>query len=240
LDVNDINERLLQRIVSAISKAITEDVPQYLREYSKETNNATPHLRGDFINENIRKIVIDGDVELIPFKRYAWNGRIIVDKKEKKTYTITTKNNLRSIPKRKRDNPHFLHSILYIENGNFEAAIKQQHLFDIYPFEGVVLEDDYNSIFQGLINPQEGYRHYIVAYSTSNNMIKDIQIEFLDKNFDTIHELSLKEYVKMDFAQLTEIMPDENNNMQNGEGVRGLLKIKSRVNTKLRDMTKSS
>lgn len=80
----------------------------------KETNNAVGHLRGDYINDNLRKYVIANGIELIPFKRSSWQGRIIVDRNNKITYSITTQNTLNSIPKKERARPHYLQSILQI------------------------------------------------------------------------------------------------------------------------------
>ena len=79
MDSIKINENLMRRIVRSIDKAIADDVPQYLRENHKETNNAAIQLRGDCINENLRNLVVGGDIEFVPFKRYVWQGRIIVD-----------------------------------------------------------------------------------------------------------------------------------------------------------------
>ena len=91
----DINENLIRRIVRAIDKAVADDVPQYLRENYKETNNAIPQLRGDFINDNLRLQVVGENIELIAFQRYAWEGRLIVDRVNKITYTVTTQQTLK-------------------------------------------------------------------------------------------------------------------------------------------------
>lgn len=225
----------MRRIVRAIDKAITEDIPQYLREHHKETNNAIIQLRGDFINDNLRNMVIGGDIELVPFKRYIWQGRMIVDKKEKISYTITTQSTLHAIPKMQRNKPHFLQSILFVENGGYEAPVKQMSFIDLFPFEAEDLKDDYDSIVEGLIDPSEGYRHYVITYSADNNMIKEIQIIFLDKDFNTIAESSLNEYIKMDFVHLTEVMLNDSKGDQDDSETKDLLTIKSGLRPKLRD-----
>lgn len=58
----------MRRIVRSVEKAIAEDVPQYLREHHKETNNAIIQLRGDYINDNLRNMVVGENIELVPFK----------------------------------------------------------------------------------------------------------------------------------------------------------------------------
>lgn len=244
MDGIKINENLMRRIVRAIDKAIVEDIPEYFRDNYKETNNAVIHLRGDFINENLRNLVVGGDIELIPFKRYVWQGRIIVDRKEKITYTITTQKTLRSIPRKHRNKPHFLQSILGIENSSYEASIRQVSLMDLYPFETEELEIDYNSIMEGMIDPTEGYRHYVIAYDAESSEVRDIQLEFLDKEFNTIETASLNEYIKPDFSRLTDIeFLYEDLSEEADDEAKGLVAIKSNksgLSSKLREVPKQA
>lgn len=244
LDGIKINENLMRRIVRAIDKAIVEDIPEYFRENHKETNNAVIHLRGDCINENLRNLVVGGDIELIPFKRYVWQGRIIVDRKEKITYTITTQKTLRSIPRKQRNKPHFLQSILGIENSSYVASVKQVTLMDLYPFEAEELESDYNSIVEGMIDPTEGYRHYVIAYDADSSEVRDIQLEFMDKEFNTIETASLNEYIKPDFARLTDVeFLDEDLSEETEDEAKGLVAIKSNksgLSPKLREVPKQA
>lgn len=233
MDRIKINENLMRRIVRAIDKAVSEDVPQYLRDYHKETNNAVIQLRGDCINENLRNLVIGEDIEFVSFRRYIWQGRIIVDRTEKTTYTITTQKTLRSIPRKQRNKPHFLQTILYMENGGYEAPIKQMTLMDISPFDTEDLESDYKSIVEGLVDPAECYRHYIIAYEAEGSELKDIQLEFLDKDFNTIATASLNEYIKPDFARLTDIAVFNDDNNDTDGQARDLLTIKSGSRPKL-------
>jgi len=241
LDKIKTNENLMRRIVRAIDKAIADDVPQYLRENHKETNNAAIQLRGDCINENLRNLVVGGDIEFVPFKRYVWQGRIIVDRAEKITYTITTQKTLRAVPRKQRNKPHFLQTILYMENGGYEASVKQMTLMDLFPFDEEDLENDYNSIVEGLIDPAEGYRHYVIAYDAEGSELRDIQLEFLDKDFNTIAAASLNEYIKPDFARLTDVEPvDEYFGDEIDGEAKGLLTIKSGLRPKLREVEKQA
>jgi hypothetical protein len=205
LDGIRINEKLLHRIVFCVNKAVADDVPQYLGEHYKETNNAVAHLRGDFINDNLKNYVVKENVELLSFSRSSWQGRIIVDHERKVTYTITTQQTLRTIPKKQRSRPHYLHTLLYKENGEYEGYGKQLTMMDIYPFEDEVLERDYEAIISGQISPEDGYVHYVVVYETQNSELIDIQLEFIDKDFKTIANASLNEYKKPDFARLTDV-----------------------------------
>lgn len=223
-----INEGLLRRIVRAIDKAISDDVPRYLQDHSKETNNAIIQLRGDNINENLRQFVVAEGIELIPFRRFLWQGRLLVDKKNKITYSITTQANLHAIPKKlARVKPHFLQSILTMENGGCQGRYKQGTLFPVEIFDKETLESDYNEIIAGMLDPTEGYHHYVISYQATGSELVDVKLEFLDSNFATIDEMSLNEYIKPDFARLTDTEDiDEDMTIPNSENISALLGIK--------------
>ena len=192
-------------------------------------------------NDNLRKLVVGGDIELVSFKRYVWQGRLIVDRSEKITYTITTQKTLHAVPRKRRNKPHFLQTLLYMENGGYESPVKQRTLMDFFPFEEENLENDYNSIVAGLVDPAEGYRHYVIAYDAEGSELKDVQVEFLDKDLNTIATASLNEYIKPDFSRLTdvehvdEVLEDETD----GES-KGLVAIKSGLRPKLREVQKQA
>lgn len=240
-----MNEALLRKIVRATEKACGEDTRGYLRENSLETNNALPFLRGDFINENLRNAVVNDDIEMIPFNRYGWSGRILHDKLNKITYTITTKRTLDAIPKKKgRSVPHYLQSILYAENGDCKASVKQMSLnefgdFGIVHFNSQELESDYDKIMKGHIAADDKYRHYIVAYEVEHNEVIDINLQFLDKDFDVIAECSLNDYLKPDFGRLTETEPVEETATE-GESVHSLINVKAGIKPKLREIEKQA
>lgn len=223
-----INEDLLRRIVRAIDKAIADDIPQYLRDHRKETNNAIMQLRGDYINENLRQFVIAEGIELIPFRRFVWQGRLLADRRNKVTYSITTQANLSAIPKKKdRTKPHFLQSVLAAENSGYQGRYKQETLFSMDMFDAETLKNDYDEIIAGMLNPAEGYCHYVISYQTAENDLVDVKLEFLDCGFATVEEVSLNDYIKPDFARLTNTESiDENVPIPASEGIRGLLGIK--------------
>ena len=214
-EINSVlQDELLRKAVYAINKAITEDIPGYLKENYHETNNSILQLKGDYINDNLRKYVVGNHIELLPFSRYNWAGRILIDRKNYFTYTITTIGTLMSVPKKKgRTRPHFLQSILYAENSDCEAQVKQMNLgFDITQFDSEELETDYNDITHGFMGKNENYRHFVIAYKSEENEIVEIMLKLLDKDFDTVDEVSLMDYIKPDFAKLTEITFDEETN----------------------------
>ena len=77
------DEMVIRRLVRAIQKAIEEDIPEFCRENHMETMNSVRYIRGDKINENIRNLVISDDIMLISFRRYSWDGRMIIDQKNR-------------------------------------------------------------------------------------------------------------------------------------------------------------
>lgn len=237
------NQMLSRKIVYAINKAITDDVPQIIRENYLETNNRHIFAAGDYINDNLRKHVVKDEIELIPFNRYAWEGRILVDRANKVTYTISTHQTLRTIICKNRNRPHYLMSILYAENGECEGKYKQMSLSDCFSeckssFEAEELEEDYNKIMQGNISRSDGYIHYIVVYTAEHHEIVDIEMLLLDKDFAEVDKLSLMDYVTPDFATLTASQYEKTEETVEEETVESpvLLKLKPGVKPALRAM----
>ena len=204
------NQMLNRRIVYAINKAISDDAPQMLRENRLETNNRYIFAAGDYINENLRKHVVKDEIELISFNRYAWEGRILVDRVNKVTYTISTHQTLRNVIRKNRNRPHYLQSILYAENGDCQGTPKQISLGEFFPgmvptrFDDEELNQDFEKIVQGSIDKTDGYKHYIIVYTAERREITEIEILLLDKDFAEVDRVSLMEYVNPDFASLTE------------------------------------
>jgi hypothetical protein len=238
------NQMLNRKIVYAINKAIADDVPQAIRENHLETNNRHIFAAGDYINDNLRKHVVKDEVELISFNRYAWEGRILVDRANHVTYTISTHQTLKTVIRKNRNRPHYLQSILFAENCDCEGTPKQLSMGDFYPefvgtsFDKEELEEDYDKIMQASISKTDGYKHYIIAYTSDHHTIMDIEMLLLDKDFAEVDRLSLMEYVNPDFASLTESKYDESDSIsENGEEVRPLkLKLKPGVKPALRAM----
>lgn len=225
-----VNELLLRRVVRAVEKAVGEDIRDYLRDNRKETNNALRQMVGDNINDNLRKMVVDEGIELIPFARSAWDGRILIDRNNQITYTIVTKRTLHSIPRKKgRRVPHYLQSLLYNENGDCKAKFKQMSMvdFDIIKFDAEELESDYDHIMGGYISREEDYRHYIIVYEAERCEVKNVTLQLLDKDFDVVDECSLNDYINVDFAKLTEMKPVmQENEEEEPKRVHSLLKVK--------------
>lgn len=203
------DEMAIRRIVRSIQKSIEEDVPEFCRENHMETMNSVRYVRGDKINDNLRNLVASDDIMLISFKRYSWDGRMLVDTKNRITYTITTQQNLNAIPKKKnRSCPHFLQSILAVENGDLQGCYVQEVLFPMEQFEDEVLEDDYVKIVAGVLQPDSGYHHYVVTYTFDKSTLTEVKLVLLDKGFNIVSELNVSDFIKPDYALLTAETPD--------------------------------
>ena len=227
-------EQVLRRIVRAIQKAVEEDMPEYYSNNYKETMNAARYVRSDMINDNIRNIVADEHRRLLPFKRYSWDGRILLDKVGKSTYTITTRQTLMTIPKKKdRKHPHFLQSLISVENNGLEGKNAQISFFPIMTFDKEVLEDDYNEIVSGVLSPDSGYRHFVIAYEFIKDQLTDIMLILLDKDFNTVDEISLNYLMKPNFANLTNTTSESDEEISDAKSARELVALKPGIKPEL-------
>lgn len=225
------DEMVIRRIVRAIQKAIEEDVPEFCRENHMETMNSVRYIRGDKINDNLRNLVVSDEMLLISFKRYSWDGRMLIDTENRISYTITTEQNLIAIPKKKnRTCPHFLQSILAVENGDLEGRYVQQALFPMEQFEDEVLEEDYSKIVAGVLDANSGYHHYVVSYTFDKSTLTEVKLVLLDRGFNTVSELDVSEFIKPDYALLTAEAPDSADHAEEPtKSAKGLVAIKSGI-----------
>lgn len=223
-----IEKRLAQKtIVNAIVKAIREDVPDYFREHSKETNNALPFLRGDFINDNLRRESKSGSLEVLPFRRHSWEGRLIVDRKNNCSYSVVTKNTLLRTLTKQRNSPYYLDSIISVLHSDIIAPGQQLPLFDIAKSDKTSLQQDFDSNFRNLLNAEEGHRHYVIAYDAKGSEIADIEVFLFDKNFNIVDKKSLKEFIQPNIMDLTETMTSSvQRDQEKNEGAKRLVKMR--------------
>lgn len=207
-EINE-NETLLSKIVKAIEKGVGEDIREYLLATDKATNNAIRLMRADNINTNLRDSIVSDTVELHYFNRSAWTGCLLIDRAHKTTYTICAKQTLELIPKKKnRQMPHYLQTILHIQNGEVEATQHQMSLADYMPelfthFSDEEFRDDYVKIMDEEISFGDDYTHLVIVYETERQVITSIAVKLLDSDFQTAQEYSLMEMLKPDFSDLT-------------------------------------
>ena len=240
LDVTQIQPEL-RDIVKVISKGIGPDIRNYLTNSNLDTNNAIAHLRMDYINTNLRDMVVKfhDDVEMKHFKRFVWTGILLIDRKHKLTITISAKATLNRIKAvKERKNPHYLQSMCHVLNGDLEADCKQMTIadleyVDIEPlFDDEVYEDDFDSIIDAVISQEDGYRHCLIAYEAERLEVKSISLLILDKDLDIVQEISLMDLLQPDFGILTapiakeEVFPVK-------KDAHSLVKVKTGLKSKL-------
>ena len=210
-DVIDIQPEI-RLIVNALAKAIGPDHRSYLTGSNMDTNNAIILLRGDFINTNLRDMVvaINDNLELKHFKRFVWTGSLLIDRKHNITITISARPTLNRIKGVKgRKNPHYLQSMCHVLNGDLKAECKQMTLADMEgvdfdpPFADEVYEDDFDSIIDAAISQGEGYRHCVIAYEAERLEIKSLSLLILDADLDVVKDISLMDLLQPDFGTLT-------------------------------------
>lgn len=242
----DLNKDLVPRIVQAVVKAVTEDAPRFRHENYLETNNAARFIAGDYINQNLREFVVDDQIRLHHFARYVWDGCLLIDHKNKVSYSIMTNATLAGGARKHGNKPYYLQSLLFGENGDCEGKYKQMTLADFAimqgkePFTDDDFTEDFDDIMKGEISIGDGYRHYIVAYTAERSEITEIHLEFLDRDFAEIDSVDLSEYITPDFAQLTNTYTAEAEVEDEPEKAKVQLKLKSGVKPQIRAVEKEA
>lgn len=232
------NENLERMLVWAVNKAVADDIPLIFSEIPLDTHNFLGHFRGDCINTNLRLGINADDITILPFQRSGYAGRLVIDHTNKVTYSITTEQNLRSIPRKKgRRTPHFLQTLLGIENIGYESGCKQLTIMPMNLFDERTLQEDFESIIASLFTSDEGYIHYIIAYTPGKSGLLDVQLLFLDRDFDVIDSVNLNEFIVPDYAEITahRDIPDTSVDTTSEPTVRSLIGLKPGLRPALYD-----
>lgn len=231
-------EHVLKLIIKAISKGIGEDIRNYLDINKKFTNNAIIFLRSDNINTNLKEIADTNNLILKRFRRFLWDGVVIIDEVHKKTITISSRNTLDRLRKNgDRKSPHYIQSLCAIENKGLVAKNKQINFGDIckdfdFSFSDDYYEKDFDSIIGNVIERNEGYRHYVISYEADSFGLRSASIFLLDKDLDIAEEKSLTEFIQPDFGILTEKDQSFSNGDKDKKDIRDLIKIKPNLSSK--------
>jgi len=238
----EVDIDIILSAIHAIEKAISEDIPRHVAENNLETNNHLSFIRGDFINNNLRELTASGCGELLPFQRFGWSGRILLDRHNKLTYSIATQSTLNQIPRKHRQRPHFLQSLLAIENGDLEGRGQQLTLFDMEPFSPDTYIADFNSIVSGNFGCFDGYRHCVITYRVQRDEIIEIKLVLLNSQFAVVEEYNLDELRRPDFSQLTFSATSEDSAEREAHSAatRSLTKLKKGIKPSLRELAEEA
>ncbi|MBS5283284.1 MAG: hypothetical protein KHY46_05345 [Clostridiales bacterium] len=208
-NISDNLKAIMIRIGRAIAKAVGEDIRNYIATNENVTNNALPFLRGDYIHTNIKKALENREAELKFFNRSFWKGIVIIDREDQISISVCSQNTLNRISKNiNHKSPHYMQTILNVENKNEIASIKQMSIADLDPsFDCGFSDEDYEKDFFAImeVSPAmfENYRHWVVSYEAEHYQLAKLSATLFDRNFNVVQELSLLETLKPDFGELT-------------------------------------
>ena len=238
----DFDIDVIRKAIYAIEKAVSEDIPRQISENPLETNNYLAFIRGDFINTNLRELTASGGGELLPFQRFGWRGRLLVDRLNRITYSITTQANLNQIPRKHRQKPHFLQTLLAVENRDLEGSGRQMTLYDMDQFDHVTYFADFDDIVNGFFDASEGYRHCVIAYQAQYDEVTNINLILLDSQFAVVEEYSLNDFRHPDFSLLTTSVSTKETaeHDAHSNATRSLTKLKKGIKSGLREVEKEA
>lgn len=222
-NISDNLKTVMVKISRAIAKAVGEDIRNYLATNENITNNALPFLRGDYIHTNIKKALENRNVEIRLFNRSFWKGIVIIDEVDQVSISVCSENTLSRIPKNVgRKSPHYMQTILNIENRNEIAPFKQMSIADIDSsfvcgFSDEDYEKDFFAIMEEVPSIFENYRHWIISYETERYSLIRLSAILFDKDFNVVQKISLLEALKPDFGELTtnEIRSEKQDDVHN-------------------------
>lgn len=223
-----INDKILTKIGKSVVKGATEDIKAYLENSVNLTNNAIAFLRGDYISTNMNMMLgSDEGIHIRLFKRSAWTGVLVIDDPDHAIISVCSRKTLNRIPKKKRQSPHYMQSILNSVNKDEHAKARQMTLVDLDPtFEMPFTEEDYARDFLSIMNEAvetyDGYRFWVVAYEVEGSTIKALSALLLDADFDMVQEIPMMDMLKPNFGDLTTNEPKQ----EQKKDVRSLLSVK--------------
>lgn len=199
-------DKVLEKIVYSIVQAIEVDLLDKIVQMNLETDNYVRIIKGDLINTRLKEILLEPNYYIHSFNRGGWKGRMIIDNENLNIYSITSMENLLRIPRvKERRIPHYMQSCLCTINKTLKAS-EQISFIDIgSKFADEVYLDDCNMLFNNVNINLDEFTYYILTYEHKYHKIVDVQLHLLDKDFQVVDKKSLNEFIKPDFANLTEV-----------------------------------
>ena len=191
--ISDNTKTIMVKIGKAIEKGVGEDIRTYLANSDNAVNNAIAFLRGDYIVTNIRNTVESETVEIKYFKRSSWTGCIILDRKDKHSYSVCARKTLERIPKNiTRRSPHYLQTILNTENRDEEAVGRQMSLADFgFSVGNQFTEEEYEKDFFAIM---ENISYQVAAGKIGKDLLRRIMQAIMDGTYESDEELKLAIY----------------------------------------------
>lgn len=208
---NRIPVELRGNIIACLRGALEEDLNQFKESSHLASHNGLRHLKGDYINTRLQDELACDFIDVIPFSRYGYESRIIVDRSHKIAYNVISKSRMKQLMKeaKTKNVPHYTLLFAYALNKDLKASHKQLSLFGSYPFESEVMDKGYDRLVWGQIQKNLGYRYCVIAYEVKSGLLLDCEVLMLDRDLDIITKLDLSEYLTPEYADLT--LHNENN-----------------------------
>lgn len=238
MDFGSNTEKLLRYIVYAIYTATSEDYSNFVQEYSSlDTHCGFGLMRANFINNRLKEYIIKTNATIHGFKRYSWQGRIIIDRDNKQTFSVSTHANLKAVfCKKGRQIPHYLQSVLAVQNKKCYNPHEQLTLMDTCPFDYKTLENDYRDIMFSDADEFKKFTHYVIAYTISSSGLLDVDLILFDSHFDEIKRTSLNSFIAPDYGKLTDTPAAKS--VPTTKSTRNLVALKSGIKLNLVEMDK--
>lgn len=203
---NRIPGNIRYKIIACLRGALEEDLGQFKQSAHLATNNGIPFLKGDYINTRLQNELANGDIEVVPFSRYGWESRVVIDHINKIAYNVISKSRMDQLMKDAKVNgvPHYTLLFAYALNNDLVAPQKQLSVFENYPFTDEVMTDGYNKLLGGQLQRDSGYRYCVITYEVSSGQLFSCEILMLDKDLDIITKVELAEFITPEYASLTQ------------------------------------
>lgn len=233
---DDKRRQTLEKCTKAIQKAVGYDTPYYRKQNPTTTANALWTVRMDNIYTNLNnELTQNENIKIIKFKAGFWKHILIVDSANKMFFTVCTKETLMNLINRaEKRSRHYTQIFLSIINTDESLRYVQGNLFGMETSEVINAEDFKDENFIRILkrNPScyKGYQYWIIAYKAVGSEVSEISMKLLDKNYNLVQNISLMDYLKPDFAELTSAFEEEGTGYVAKDltkGIRSLISVKS-------------
>lgn len=203
---NKVPTDLRYKIIACLRGALEEDLLQFKLASQLVTNNGIPFLKGDYINTRLQNELASEDIEVIPFTRYGWESRIVIDHSNKIAYNVISKSRMEQLMREAANNnvPHYTLLFAYALNSDLKAPQKQISMFENYPFTDDIMKEGYDKLLGGQLQRDLGYRYCVITYEMGAGQLLNCEILMVDKDLDIITKVSLNDFITPEYATLTQ------------------------------------
>ena len=201
----EIPDDLAYKIICCLRGALEDDVSSFLASSSLVTQNGLRSLKGDFINTRLQTELGNKQIEVVPFCRYGWKSRLVIDRERKRVYSVISKGRMKQVTKeaRLRNVPHYALLFAYNLNSKVRAPHKQMSMFDEYPFSDEIMTKGFDKLIGGILDTNEDYQYCVITYEVIDGELSDCQVIILDRDLDIAAKKNLNRYITPEYSALT-------------------------------------